>query len=112
MYDQAVDGLMLLSDVDITMAAGGYQPNMPGEGGGGPSLAESRIEKIFEGWDAGLAGGSDEWTSYMTDDAMFHDSDQNGFFDHLEIAGDGGVWLYDGVADSWTFKAYKTNQAS
>jgi hypothetical protein len=108
-YDMAVDGLRLLSEVDIAMAAGGYEPNLPGEGGGGPTAAEARIESIYLDYDSPSLGG-DEWFSYHEDGAMFYDSDHNGYYDHYEISGDGGVWIYDGATDSWTFKAYDENQ--
>lgn len=41
---------------------------------------------MFEHWGSELAGGSDEWSSYMMDDAMFYYADQNGYYDHLEGA--------------------------
>ncbi|MEA3010924.1 MAG: hypothetical protein QOJ91_2616 [Sphingomonadales bacterium] len=110
-YDQAVDGLRLLTEIDLPTAAGGYQPNLPGKGGGGPTEIEARIEDMFEHWPAAVSGGG-EWTSYMADDAMFLDRDQNDYYDYVEISGDGGVWVYDGATDSWTFRAYDDNQAS
>jgi hypothetical protein len=102
----------LLSGFDTTMVAGGYQDEQLGDGGG-PSSAETTIENMFASWSAPLvANGTDEWTSYMADGAMFHDSDGNGYFDRLEKGVDGGVCTFDPATNSWIFRAYEDNDVS
>lgn len=49
---------------------------------------------------------SDEWTSYMADDAMFWDRDHNGYYDYIEIGGGGGVCVYDPETDTWQYRKY------
>jgi hypothetical protein len=106
----AVDGLRLLSEVDIVTAAGGFQPNLPGEGGGGPSAAEVAIEGMFSNWGSQLIGG-DEYSSFMADGGHFYDSDQNGYYDYVEMSTDGGVWVYDFETDEWEWRGFEDNEA-
>lgn len=109
MYDQAVDGLRLLSDVDIAMAAGGYEPNMPGEGGGGPTDGERIIEALFLDYSSPPTY-QDLWESHHENGALFYDSDQNGYFDFFQIVDDNGVWSYNSDTGAWTYKAFSESK--
>lgn len=109
MTEATADGTpILVTNLEISMAAGGFQFDDPGGdigGGSGPTTAEVAIEDMFSAWSAPLVGG-DEWTSYMADNAMFYDSDSNGYYDYVEISGDSGVCIYDPVTNSWRYRAY------
>jgi hypothetical protein len=87
------------------LSAGSSQYEVLSDGDGGPSAAEERIEAKFLDWGAPLEGG-DEWTSYMSDGALFWDEDHNNYYDHLQISGESGVWRYDPDTDSWVYHAH------
>jgi hypothetical protein len=110
MSEATADGTpILITNLDVGVAAGGYYYDEPGGGGDGPSGGEAVIEDMFASWSAALTGG-DEWTSYMADGAMFWDSDANGYYDYLEIGGDGGVFIYDPDTDTWIYREYNSSE--
>ena len=109
MYDVPVDGLRLLSEVDIAAMAGGYEPNLPGEGSGGPSEGELIIENLLANWGAETDYRLDNNTLFMLDGAMFFDSDDNGYYDYLEVATDGGRFVFEPETNTWKYKPNQPN---
>src|SRR3712207_115568 len=93
----------LLSGLDMAMAAGGYQDEQPGEGGG-PSSAEMTIEALYSNWGSQVIGG-DEYSAFMADGTHFFDSDSDGYYDYAERGVEGGVWVFDPETETWDYRA-------
>ncbi|HYD37668.1 MAG TPA: hypothetical protein VEA60_08640 [Allosphingosinicella sp.] len=93
-----------LSYLDLALAAGGFEGGDPIDGGGGgPTASELRIEEMREEWD-GTVTYQDDTTVLYDDGAMFYDSDENGYYDYLEVATDTGRFVYDPVTNTWTWR--------
>lgn len=98
----------LLSGLDVTMAAGGYQDEQLGEGAG-PTDAEATIEAIFLNYNSPAIDG-DSWSSYHQNRAEFHDLDQNGYYDVLRRTDDDGTWSFNADTGTWSHRAFTDNK--
>lgn len=95
-----------MSDLDLALASGGFEGGGPIDGGGGgPSSGEASIHAIYDNWNGDIIS-NDGTTAYTDDGAMFYDSDGNGYFDYLELATESGVWVYDPMTDTWTWRQH------
>lgn len=93
-----------ISDLDLALAAGGFEGRggIDGSAGGAPTAGELKIQGMRE--DFGETTGSFDGAVYTSGDAMFYDSDGNGYFDYLEISTDTGRFIYDPETDTWIWR--------
>lgn len=99
-----------ISDLDLVLAAGGFEGRGSVEGGGGaPTAGELRIHGMLNqfGETTSFAHGA----MYTSGGAMFYDSDANGYYDHLEMSSDGGYFIYDPEIDAWYFTGFCNQDA-